>query len=199
MLKMDIKKILHDISHNEHEKFKTFKERLVKYCTDRKNAVSTLFRLLRTIEDELHECLKGVFKVNVERRIIIKVLKAIRIEIDIIRFRMKHPAHYEQQMQGFPKSVGQWTGEKAVLIELIDAIQMSVNCGRVSVKALQECFEYIFQVDLGNIDEQLKELKKRKGNKTQHLERLITHLNKVHDDLQPHKSQHKLKWTGANI
>ena len=194
---MDIIKVLHEIAQNEHENFQAFKERLTDYCTNRENGVITLFRLLKGIEHELDECLIGKkVNVNVERRIIIKVLKTIRIEIDIIRFRIQRPELFEQETKKTLQPAGKWTSKKIDLIELIFAIKMSVNKGRVSIKALQECFEYIFQIELGNIDDRLQEIKARKGNKTQYLESLIKNLNKVYDELTQNT---KLKWTGGIV
>jgi len=195
-MSIDIQQILHEIALNEHENFKEFKERLVDYCTNRENGVITLFRLLKGIEHELSECLKGNANVDVERRIIIKVLKTIRIEIDIIRYRMKHPELLDCETKKSLHPAGKWTSKKIDLIELIYAIRMSVNKGRVTIKALQECFEYIFQIDLGDIDDRLQEIKARKGNKTQYLESLIKNLNKVYDELTQNT---KLKWTGSNV
>ena len=198
-MKMDIIKILQEIAQNEHENFKVFKERLTQYCIENEKAFIVLFRLLRNTEVELSDCLKGNIHVKVERRIIIKVLKTLRIEIEIIRFRMKHPGLFEDDPPKTYPPVGKWTSKDIDLIELMYAVKKSVNRGRVSMKALQECFEYIFQIELGNIDERIKEIKKRKGNKAQFLENLIINLNKVHDELTEHTVPDKLKWKGSIV
>jgi len=191
---MDIIKILHEIAQNEHENFRAFKERLTQYCIENEKAFIVLFRLLRNTEVELSDCLNGGIQVNVERRIIIKVLKTLQIEIEIIRFRMKFPGLFADEPKKTSPPVGKWTSEEIDLIELIHAIKMSINHGRVSTKMLQECFEYIFQIKLDNFDERFKEIKKRKGNKAQFLERLIINLNKVHDELTEYTVSDKLKW-----
>jgi len=196
MNKLDIIKTLHEISHNEHEKYKAFKDRLVDYCTNKKKAVTILFRLLRTFEMELSECLNGQVKINVDRAIIIKVLKTIRIEIEIIRYRMKHPDLFEKETSKSIEPVGVWTSDKNDLVELIVAIKGYISHGKVSIKTLQEAFEYIFHVELGDIDERLKEIEARKGNKAQFLERLIHSLNKIHIEFKAHESHKKIKWTG---
>ena len=71
---IDIIKILKEIAHNEHEKFKTFKHRLVEYCTINEGAVFGVLRVLRDMEQELNEYLGGHVHINVNRMIIIKVL-----------------------------------------------------------------------------------------------------------------------------
>ena len=183
---IEIIQILKEIAQNEHEKFKSFRERLIKYCNENENAVIWLLRILRGMEQDLSDCLNGRYTLNVDRPIITKVLKTIRTELDIIRYRMKHPKLFEHESatKEAPQPAGKWTNEKIDLIELIYAIQMSVNHGDVTIKALQKCFEYIFQVDLGNVYKRLGELDDRKReSKTGYLETLVTNLNQIIEDL----------------
>ena len=180
----EIAEILTEIAQNENENFKTFRERFVEYCITHEKAVIMLLRLLKGMESELSECLTGNCKVNVDRAIIIKVLKTIRIELEIIRYRMRRPGAFVHETVKVPQPAGEWTNDKIDLIELIYAIKMSVNHGRVSIKALQDCFEYIFQVQLGNIYDRFTEINDRKYEKASYLESLIKNLNKILDKLK---------------
>ena len=180
---IDIIKILKEIAHNEHEKLKTFRERIVEYCTNKKTPVFTLLRTVKGIEMVLSECLSGKQKVNVDRSIILKVLKTIRVEIEIIRCRMKHPTIFGDAPPKAPLPAGEWTSDKIDLIELIYAIQKSVNNGKVSIKALQQAFEYIFQVELGNIYDRISEINERKYEKATYLESLINNLHGILEKL----------------
>ena len=176
-MNVDIIKILKEISQNEQEKFKLYKEKLVEYCI-REKAVLQIFRVLKGIEIELNECLNGRVQVNVERAIIVKVLKTIRTEIDIIKCKMRHPKLIELAAH---QPVCEWTDEKVRLVELIYAIQKtgSVNHGNITLRGLQESFEYIFQVKLGNISDKLREINERKGTKIRYLEILNKNLKSI--------------------
>lgn len=150
MMKIDIIGALNEIAGNEHEKFKAFRERFIEYCT-KENAVLELFRTLKGIELELNDCLTGRIRVNVERPIIVKVLKTIRTELEIIKYKMKYPLMVEFAVSKIPQPV-EWEGDKIELVELIYAIYL-VNKGKIALNSLRECFEFIFKVKLGNISD----------------------------------------------
>ena len=191
--KIEILEILKEIAQNEHEEYKAFKERFVEYCTIHERAIIKLIRVLNSMEIELKDCLDGRVQVNVDRAIVKKVHKIVKTEIKVIRYRMKCPELFEyedthedthEDAAKAPKPAGTWTCEKIDLTELIFAIQMSVNHGTVTFRALQRCFEYIFQVKLGNIHKRLGRINERKRNsKTGYLETLITNLNQILDNL----------------
>jgi len=183
-MKIPIIETLTDIAKNEHEKFKTFRKKFINYCKQNEHAVEDLLRFLRGKEHEISDCLNGRIKIEVERAIVIKVLKTIRTEIDIVRYWMRHPGVLLRKRQKPPEPAGTWTNDKIDLIELIYAIQKSVNNGNVSIKALQECFEYIFQIELGNIYKRKEELCERNTiSKTWYIESLIENLNQIINDL----------------
>jgi len=142
--------------------YKAFREKFIRYCKKNEHAVEDLLRFLREKEQQISDCLNGRIHVDVKRAIVVKVLKTIRTEIDIVRYWMKHPGVLLHRKQKPPVPAGTWTNDKIDLIELIYAIQKSVNNGKVSIKSLQECFEYIFQVELGNIYDRVGELNERK-------------------------------------
>jgi len=180
MNNIDIIETLNEMSKNEHEKFNAFRERLVKFCIAEKG-VFHLFRILKNIEIELNDCLNGRIHVEVERAIVVKVLKTIKIELEIIRLKMKNPELIKISCAEAPMPAGEWTDDKVQLVELIYAIHKtrSVNHGNITLKALQDSFEYIFQVKLGNISDKLREINERKGTKIRYLELLIKNLNNL--------------------
>ena len=168
---------------NEHEKFIAFRECLETYCS-REKKVLDLFRILKDVEVELKTCLTGKEPVNVEKSTVERILRIINIELQIIKFKIRHPELTEDRSSGkFP--VGEWTDNKADLIELIYAISevRSVENGKVSIKAIKEGFEYIFGVDLGNIYDRLDDIAGRKESRTRYLEKLVACLNKFLDTL----------------
>ena len=169
---------LNEIAKNEQEKFKAFREEFTQYCICEK-AVLNLFRNLRSIEGDLQDCLEGRIEINVDRAIILKVMNTIQTELEIIRYKMKCSGLSDSTPPKVPKPVGRWTDDKLCLIELLYAIKQtkSINNGNITLKALQECFEYFFQVKLGNISDRISELLERKTNKKMFLETLTVNFN----------------------
>ena len=188
--KIEIIKVLQKIAQNEHVEFAEFREKLTKYCKKNEDAVFDLFRHLRGIEQELSDFINGRIKISVERSVIIKVLKTVRTEIEIVRCRMKHPGYFIHKptkppvLSKPPDPAGKWTKNKIDLIVLIYALKNSVDYGEVTYKALQECFEYIFQIKLGNISKRVVEAYGRKNqSKTGYFESLIEDFNQICDKL----------------
>lgn len=66
----------------------------------------------------------------------------------------------------------QWTDDKIALVELIYAISNSVNNGKASIKSITECFQFIFQINLGNYYRILLDINNRKTNITRYLDTL---------------------------
>ena len=88
---IDIKTILQEIAQNEHDSTKSFRERFVEYNAKKDNTILAIYRILRCTELKLNDCLCGEIEDDIDRAIIIKVLKIIRIEVEIIRYMMKYP------------------------------------------------------------------------------------------------------------
>ena len=57
------------------------------------------------------------------------------------------------------------------------AIQPYVNNGNMKISALKRCFEYIFDIKLGNIYKSIEEISERKVVKTKFLEQLVINLS----------------------
>jgi hypothetical protein len=87
----------------------------------------------------------------------------------------KHP--------NLPKPIGKWTGKTTiVLIALIYAIKNLINNGEVTYKSLQEGFEYMFEVKLGNISDRFDEIVSKKKTEICHFEILIINLKSAIDN-----------------
>ena len=84
---IDIIQTLNEISKNENERLNEFKLNIAEYCNNEK-AVFYIFRVLKKMELELDDCLNGLIHINVNREVIEKVLRTIRIELDIINVKM---------------------------------------------------------------------------------------------------------------
>jgi len=184
MENIDIIQTLNEISQNESERLIAFRARITEYCINTKS-VLYVFRVLKELELELNDCLNGLIYINVDRTVVIKVLRTIRIELDIIRLRIK-----DQSLMEFPESkpakpISKWTDDKLNLIELIYAIYKtkSINNGKITLKEIQESFEEIFQVKLGNISNRINEIDNRKGHDKLYLDILTTNLNDFLDEM----------------
>lgn len=78
----------------------------------------------------------------------------------------------------------QWTDKKTALGEIIYAIyeEKSINAGVVEIKALATIFGKIFKIDLSDIYHIFLEIRSRKTNRTEYLNRLVKALNKRMDE-----------------
>ena len=182
-MNFDVFELLQDEALNEQEKFLVFKKRLEEYCII-ENKVLDLLRILKSVESELERCLDDRVQVNVDKSTVERILRIISIELQIVKLKIRHPDLREDHVSGkFP--IGEWTGNKVDLIELVYAISLvrSVGHGKVSIKAIKEGFEYIFGIDLGNIHDRLEDIACRKESRTRYLEKLVDCLNKFLENM----------------
>ena len=184
MENIDIIKTINEISQNESERLKAFRARVSEYCANAKS-VLYIFRVLKEIELELKDCLKGLIHINADRAIVIKVLRTIRIELEIIKLKINNQSLIECLESKAAKPAGKWTDDKLNLIELIYAIYKtkSINNGKITLKEIQESFEDIFEVKLGNISNRINEIDNRKGHDKLYLDILTTNLNDFLDEM----------------
>lgn len=93
-----------------------------------------------------------------------------------------------QEENDFPTDIeipsAQWTDKKTALTEIIYGIyeEKSINSGNIEIKALATIFGRIFNVDLNDIYHIYLEIRSRKTNRTEFLNRLIKTLNKRMDE-----------------
>jgi len=181
---IDFFQTLNETSINEYEKLRIFREKIIEYCNSGK-AVFYIFRVLKEMELELEDCLNGVIHINAGRTVIIKILRIIRIELDIIKIKMKNQCLMDNSESKTPKFTSRWTDDKLSLIELIYAIYKtkSVNNGNVTLKEIQGCFESLFQIKLGNISNRINEIDKKKEHNKLFLNILISNMNHFLDKI----------------
>nr|BFF38521.1 hypothetical protein BACY1_03260 [Tenacibaculum mesophilum] len=78
----------------------------------------------------------------------------------------------------------EWTASKTDLIELIYAIQATgaIRDGKVGIKEMATACEQLFNIDLGNYYKTYIEIKARKTEKTNFINKLKKHLEKKMTD-----------------
>lgn len=77
-----------------------------------------------------------------------------------------------------------WSDKKTALVEIIYGIyeEKSVNAGDIEIKTLANIFGRIFKIDLSDIYHTFLEIRGRKTNRTEYLNRLVKALNKRMDE-----------------
>ena len=128
----------------------------------------------------------GRIEIDVERAIIIKVLTITRMHIFNVRCRMINPEFFIQQPStpttvSTPKPAGKWNENKLYLIELIYLIKRFVD--GATLIAIQQCFEYSFEVELGDISNRKGEICEKKTGKKGFIETLFDDLKEMREDL----------------
>jgi hypothetical protein len=136
------------------------------------------------IKIELKDCLQGRVFINVDKAIIKKVHEIVKTELFIIRIKLRHPDLINISALNKPVPEMEWTDDKLDVIELIIALFLtkSVNSGKISKKDLQKFFEWVFQVELGNIYNRIGEIEIRNENDSLYIEKLLTNLKEFLDD-----------------
>ena len=181
---MEIKiiEVLNEIAKNESENFGAFREKLAEYCTKEKESFR-LLRLLNDIKSELKDCLTGLIEANVDRVIVKKVHKIVKTELFIIKIKLKRPELFKSSELNNPVSDVEWTDDKLDAIELITALCLtkSINHGKITKTDFQKFFEWVFQVELGNISNRINAIEIRKENDSLFLEKLLTNLKEFLD------------------
>lgn len=84
-----------------------------------------------------------------------------------------------------PSAALHWTASKAGMVELIYALQAGgvYNNGNAEIKEIANCFQAMFQVDLGNYYHVFNEIRLRKKSRTQLLDQVKEKLIKKMDDM----------------
>lgn len=99
---------------------------------------------------------------------------------------MVNLSRMENNILSLPHPCGKekWTDKKIALVEIIYGIDSlgSVNSGNIDIKTLAVLFGKMLNVDLSDIYHIYLEIRARKGDRTEYLNRLIKALNKRMDD-----------------
>lgn len=100
---------------------------------------------------------------------------------ELIKLRMNENSNNEIQFIG---SNEKWTDSKNALVEIIYGIDTlgSVNHGTADLKVLASLLGKIFNFDLKNIYQAYSDIRKRKGDRTEYLNRMVRALNKRMDE-----------------
>lgn len=143
-----------------NNRFQTFAEELIRYCRNEQKLFST-FRILNEMRTDI------VIKNRMYNLTICDLFERIccfiNTETRIAQFKLKDPSliEFDKNEQSKVPALLHWTSDKIDLIELIYAIAHSINSGQASIEAIKNCFEYIFQINLGKIYDRVDDIKVR--------------------------------------
>lgn len=114
-----------------------------------------------------------------------RITALIDTEIKITILKLENPAliKLDRAVSENEPELLNWTEDKNDLIALIYAIAKSIDNGKAKIKKITRCFEYIFQIDLGNVYDALHDLNIRKEGPCAYLNTLPGVLMKKIDEL----------------
>jgi len=157
-----IKRACNQLFQNENEnenqskwkkRYDNFVKLLTQYCNIENNLLE-VYRLLLIIKLDIQSNMNKHSEVIFHYNYLCQI---IDIEIEIILLKIKEP----ELRKKIPKLL-KWTDCLTDLAEIIIGISKSINRGKVKQIDIQECFEFIFQVKIGNISEKKEKIFIRK-------------------------------------
>lgn len=103
----------------------------------------------------------------------------LNCELAKLKYQEENGYHVDEELPS-----AKWTDKKTALGEIIYGIheEKSINAGAIEIKALATIFGRIFKVDLSDIYHIFLEIRSRKTNRTEYLNRLIKALNRRMDE-----------------
>ncbi len=115
-------------------------------------------------------------------RLLANDMLAAYLNCELAKLRYQEENNIYQIDEELPSA--QWTDKKTALGEIIYGIheEKSINAGAIEIKALATIFGRIFKVDLSDIYHIFLEIRSRKTNRTEYLNRLVKALNKRMDE-----------------
>lgn len=167
-------------------KFKNFIEELTKFSTDEQQILLT-FRTLNQIKINIYSKEKVIDLTSFD--LFNRITALLEVEIKLTLLKLKNPllAKMDRSNSNSDLELLTWTADKNDLVALIYAIAKSINNGNAAVKKIVRCFEYIFQINLGNIYDVLQDLNIRKERPCTYLLQLPSLLLKNTDQLNSNK------------
>ncbi|GHV39096.1 hypothetical protein FACS1894179_03490 [Bacteroidia bacterium] len=144
-----------------NNRFRIFAEELVWYCRNEQKVFST-YRILNEMKTDI-AIRNRMYDLTV-CDLFERICSFINGEIELAQAKIKNPLWIESDkdiLSSKTPSLLLWISDKINLVELIYAIAHSVNNGNASIEEIKNCFEFIFQVNLGNIYDRVDELKTR--------------------------------------
>ncbi|HML65312.1 MAG TPA: RteC domain-containing protein [Dysgonomonas sp.] len=132
------------------ERFYAFIKDLMDYCSNERRVFST-YRVLNEIKADvtIRNRTIDLSICNIFERI----YAFIDTEIAIAMCKIKNTNLIDIDcLPGNDLPVPlRWTNDKTALVALIYSIANSINSGKADISEIKKCFEYIFQIDLGDI------------------------------------------------
>jgi len=103
----------------------------------------------------------------------------LNYELNKLKYQERNTCHIDKELP-----TAKWTDKKTALTEIIYGLyeEKSINSGNIEIKALAKIFGKIFNVDLSDIYHIYLEIRSRKTNRTEYLNRLIKALNRRMDE-----------------
>lgn len=103
----------------------------------------------------------------------------LNCELSKLKYQEENGYHVDEELP-----LAKWTDKKTALGEIIYGIheEKSINAGMIEIKALATIFGRIFKVDLSDIYHIFLEIRSRKTNRTEYLNRLIKALTRRMND-----------------
>ena len=177
--------IIQNLKNEEvNKRLESFVHEMIEFCSS-DNRIFTVYRILKEIEADIALKKKSLNPSMADT--LEKICSYINTEVEITLFKLNQPAliDIENKIKADIPPLLTWTDDKVALVELIYAITKSVNNGKGTTKMIAACFEFIFQVDLGNFYNTLSDINLRKRNVTRYLDtlpkNLLEILNRLND------------------
>jgi hypothetical protein len=161
-----------------NENLKKYTEVLVSFCSADQE-IFTIYRVLKEMEDDLDGRRYSMVQSNCKHAdyVVGKLACFIRTELEIARLKIKNPAMREYNCGNVKAPpLLKWTDKKVALVELIHAIAGSIDNGQAGINRIVKCFEYFFQVDLGNHYNIFDEICIRKIKPARYIDSLVNKL-----------------------
>lgn len=167
-------------------KFKNFIDQLTEFSTTEQQLLLT-FRTLNQIKIDIYSKEKVVDLTSFD--LFNRITSLLEVEIKLTLLKLKNPllAKMDKSNNNNGLELLTWTADKNDLVALIYAIAKSINNGNAAIKKIVRCFEYIFQINLGNIYDVLQDLNIRKEGPCSYLLELPNLLLKKIDQLNSKK------------
>lgn len=153
-----------------HAKFCAIVKTMDNFCST-EESLFKVYRILKRIEADLQFDLQ---KPDIKLcEFVNKLLFLIKAEEDILVYQFNNPGLIDRftARTEVPRLL-QWTDDKVSLIELIYAISPSIDNGKASIKAICDCFAFMFQTDLRGSYRALCDINIRKKDVTRYLDTL---------------------------
>lgn len=167
-------------------KFEAFADELENFSANGQSIFS-VFRTLGRIRIDVHFKSKAIDLTVCD--VLDRVTALINLEITTTLLKLKNPAliKLDRPVAESELELLNWTEDKNDLVALIYGIAKSINNGKAKIKKIVRCFEYIFQIDLGNVYDALADLNIRKEGPCAYLDTLSDVLMKKIDELNAKK------------